>query len=55
MENKNFLAAKFGIEVEFTGITRRQAAKEFIQGSNCKYKNKSPNRRRQIWRSKRYL
>jgi hypothetical protein len=26
MENKNFLAAKFGIEVEFTGITRRQAA-----------------------------
>jgi hypothetical protein len=25
MENKNFLAAKFGIEVEFTGITRRQA------------------------------
>jgi hypothetical protein len=26
MENKNFLTAKFGIEVEFTGITRRQAA-----------------------------
>ncbi|MGR6836767.1 amidoligase family protein [Syntrophomonas erecta] len=26
MENKNFLAAKFGIEVEFTGITRRKAA-----------------------------
>jgi hypothetical protein len=26
MENKDFLAAKFGIEVEFTGITRRQAA-----------------------------
>jgi hypothetical protein len=24
MENKNFLAAKFGIEVEFTGITIRQ-------------------------------
>ncbi len=26
MENKDFLAAKFGIEVEFTGITRRKAA-----------------------------
>lgn len=26
MGNKNFLAAKFGIEVEFTGITRRKAA-----------------------------
>lgn len=40
MENKNFLAAKFGIEVEFTGITRRQAAEVAARYLGNHYRDK---------------